>query len=342
MQKLTRFLVAAALIAVVAVAGMFYWAESASAQRLVVTWAELAPAMGVQERHTDRLLAIPGVLGTAVAADALGRPIIKVYVERDGVRGIPGNLEGVTVVPQVTGPIVALKGPPGGGVDPTQRFPRPVPIGVSTGHPAITAGTIGCRVRSGNQVFALSNNHVYADENQAQINDAVIQPGTFDGGSSPADDIGNLSDFVTIVFSQSANNVVDAAIASTTTSLVGNATPSDGYGMPREAVAVPSFNDRVMKYGRTTSLTTGKVAGLNVTILVQYDTGVARFINQIEITGGNFSAGGDSGSLIVLERGGDARKPVGLLFAGGGGSTFGNPIQAVLDAFGVSVDGDPS
>ncbi len=342
MRNLTRSLIIGVLLVCVGVVGALFLAEPATAQqRLEISLAELRPAVDAQARYTDGLLSLPDVVGTGVGADALGRPILKVYVTRDGVSGIPKRLDGVTVVPEVTGPIVALKGPPPPAVDPTARFPRPVPIGVSTGHPAITAGTISCRVRSGNNVFALSNNHVYADENQAHINDSVIQPGTFDGGSSPADDIGNLSAFVNISFSQFANNVVDAAIASTSTSLVGNATPSDGYGMPRNSIAAASIGQRVMKYGRTTSLTTGRVAGLNVTILVQYSTGVARFINQIEISG-NFSAGGDSGSLIVVERGSDARRPVGLLFAGGGGSTFANPIGSVLSALGVTIDGDPN
>ena len=79
-----------------------------------------------------------------------------------------------------------------------------MPIGVSTGHPDITAGTIGARVKSGGNVWALSNNHVYADANAASAGDAVIQPGTYDGGSSSADDIGMLSDFEPIVFELSA------------------------------------------------------------------------------------------------------------------------------------------
>ena len=114
--------------------------------------------------------------------------------------------------------------------DRTAKFDRPVPIGVSTGHPAITAGTIGARVidEQGN-VYALSNNHVYADQNDANIGAAVIQPGTFDGGSSPADSIGALAKYVPIDFS-GANNEVDAAIAETTKQLLSNATPSDGYG----------------------------------------------------------------------------------------------------------------
>jgi hypothetical protein len=214
-----------------------------------------------------------------------------------------------------------------------------VPIGVSTGHPDITAGTIGARVTDGTDVYALSNNHVYADENQANPGDAVIQPGTFDGGSSPADDIGTLQDFEPIVFSTFANNVIDAAIASTTTALLGNSTPSDGYGTPESATATVSINQRVQKYGRTTGLTSGRVDAINATVNVGYSTGVARFVNQIVIRPGNFSAGGDSGSLVVARGGPDNRKPVGLLFAGSLVVTIANPIDDVLNTLGVTVDG---
>ena len=56
-----------------------------------------------------------------------------------------------------------------------------MPIGVSTGHPAITAGTIGARVTDGTNVFALSNNHIYANSNNAAIGDSALQPGSIDG-----------------------------------------------------------------------------------------------------------------------------------------------------------------
>jgi hypothetical protein len=314
----------------------------------------LARAIEVQERHTDNLLGIQGVVGTAVGLGAGGNPVVKIYTEERGVPGLPKSLEGIPVVVQVTGKILALHhrpghsgGPGGGGEDPpaeeplnpTSRFPRPVPIGVSTGHPDITAGTIGARVTDGTDVYALSNNHVYADENQANPGDAVIQPGTFDGGSSPADDIGTLQDFEPIVFSTFANNVIDAAIASTTTALLGNSTPSDGYGTPESATATVSINQRVQKYGRTTGLTSGRVDAINATVNVGYSTGVARFVNQIVIRPGNFSAGGDSGSLVVARGGPDNRKPVGLLFAGSLVVTIANPIDDVLNTLGVTVDG---
>jgi hypothetical protein len=304
-------------------------------------------AMAVQEANTERLMAIDGVVGTAVGADAGGRAVIRVLTKQPGVAGLPKTLEGFQVVPMVTGEIFARKGPPGGGggVDPTARFDRPVPIGVSTGHPDITAGTIGARVTDGVDVYALSNNHVYAASNAASIGDAVIQPGTFDGGSS-IDNIGTLDDFETIVFcnpypTSCPSNTIDAAIASTTAAYVGFRTPSDGYGAPSSSTATASVGMRVMKYGRTTGQTNGRIYAINATVDVNYGLpGFARFVNQIIITPGSFSAGGDSGSLIVVQKGSDERKPVGLLFAGSNTLTIANPIDPVLDRFGVEVDGN--
>jgi hypothetical protein len=95
-----------------------------------------------------------------------------------------------------------------------------------------------------------------------------------------------------------------------------------------------------MKYGRTTGLTKGSVYAVNATINVGYGSGVAVFKEQIIITPGKFSAGGDSGSLIVVQRGANARRPIGLLFAGSSMFTVANPIGAVLTRFGVTIDGD--
>lgn len=181
---------------------------------------------------------------------------------------------------------------------------RPVPIGVSAGHPAITAGTYGARVRdlAGN-IYALSNNHVFADENQAGIGDGVIQPGTFDGGVDPADRIGTLSAFTPIVFTTSASNEIDAAIALSSTDDLGTATPSNGYGTPKSEVVSASLNQKVQKYGRTTSLTTnGTVTGINATLNIGYDAGTARFVDQIivESRKPRYLQGGDSGSLLVV------------------------------------------
>lgn len=307
----------------------------------------------VQERHAAELMARAGVVGTAIGDGQGAQPIVLVLVEHDAVPLLPGQLEGVPVRPLATGKIYALakddnpssqKGKPNGEpeFDPTSRWPRAVPIGVSTGHPALTAGTIGCRVKDGlGNVYALSNNHIYANQNRAGIGDPVLQPGAYDGGASPADMIGTLFDYAPIVFSTSADNVIDAAIALSAPTLLGNATPSDGYGLPRSTTATVSLGAKVMKYGRSTGQTSGMVKGTNVIVNVQYDAGVARFVGQILIGGGSFSAGGDSGSLVVLSAKGAAdRKPVGLLFAGGNRFAIANPIDAVLTRFNVTIDGE--
>ena len=195
----------------------------------------------------------------------------------------------------------------------------------------------------GSNVYALSNNHVYADENEAGLGDTVIQPGTFDGGTSPADDFGTLFAWEPLKFDGS-DNIMDAAIALTTTANLGKATPSDGYGTPKSMTIPATINQKVKKYGRTTGETKGQVYLINATINVGYSSGVARFVNQIIIIPGTFSAGGDSGSLIVDDskgrNKGDSRKSVGLLFAGSPSITVANPIVPVLSRFGVTIDGE--
>lgn len=95
----------------------------------------------------------------------------------------------------------------------------------------------------------------------------------------------------------------------------------------------------VGKTGRTTQLTVGRITGVGVSVNVNYGGGrVARFIDQIAIQSVNsnpFSAGGDSGSSIWTW---DAlRRPIGLLFAGGGGVTFANRMARVVAALDVHL-----
>jgi hypothetical protein len=82
------------------------------------------------------------------------------------------------------------------------------------------------------------------------------------------------------------------------------------------------------------------VTGIHATIDVGYRGTTARFVDQIVISDGSFSNPGDSGSLVVTKGLflGD-RRPVGLLFAGSNMNTIANPIDLVLNRFGVTVDG---
>ena len=275
------------------------------------------------------------------------------FTAKSGVGGIPKEQDGVKIVAQVTGPINALGRASAPVLIPstqstTDRWDRPVPIGVSTGHPAITAGTFGSRVKDSNgTIYALTNNHVYANENLANIGDEVIQPGTYDGGSAPADTIGTLFAFKDIVFPILANNKIDAAIALSSLGDLGNTTPSDGYGTPKSEIVSATLNLKVQKYGRTTGLTTnGRITGINATLNIGYDSGTARFVDQIivESRKPRYLQGGDSGSLLVVEGGADDRKPVGLLFVGTstGKMSIANRIDLVLEEFGVMIDGEGS
>lgn len=137
---------------------------------------------------------------------------------------------------------------------------------------------------------------------------------------------------------RNANNTVDAAIAKFSGAFGQTSLVADSTYTPTNTPIAATLGMNVQKVGRTTGHTFGSVVGTNVTILVQYSRGVARFVNQIEITTpGGFSAAGDSGSLIVLN-GGSGPHPVALLFAGSSSSTIANPIGAVLNAFNVTVN----
>jgi hypothetical protein len=334
MSNIRRIFIALGLVLALVATAVFGGNDQAAA----AGETDLGRAIAAQEANTAALMAIDGVIGTAVGQGSGGGHIVLALTERGGVTGIPGAVDGVVVRPYVTGEILAQPKPGSTpDVDPTARFERPVPIGVSTGHPSITAGTIGARVRDGSgNLFALSNNHVYADENSASIGAAVIQPGTYDGGSSPADNIGTLSDYEPISFSSS--NIMDAAIASVTSATLGFSTPDGaGYGAPSSTTATALTGMNVTKYGRATGETNGRVDAINASVNVAYDSGTALFVGQVIIKGrkGSFSAGGDSGSLIVTK---DGSNPVALLFAGNSTVTIANPIDAVLSRFNVTID----
>ena len=322
----------------------------------------LSLAMATQDAHTPDLFAIDGVVGTAVGIGADGTPVVLVYTAWPGVLGLPVALDGTPVRTEVTGEFWALGHGPRSHLPPPPprvrraaaegdepvnrrgRFPRPVPIGVSGGQPDVTAGTIGARVSDGERTFALSNNHVFANRNNANRGDAILQPGRIDGGTDPANSIGTLHDFERLRFCgilTCPENRIDAAIALTSSDNLGTSTPPDGYGEPQTATTTATLGQAVQKYGRTTGLTTGQVSGINATINVNYNTGTARFVDQILISDGRFSQGGDSGSLVVTRSSGrNDRRPVALLFAGSNTHTIANPIDLVLDRFKVKIDGN--
>jgi hypothetical protein len=241
---------------------------------------------------------------------------------------------------------------------------RPAPGGVSIGHVNITAGTLGCLVRKGNELFILSNNHVLANSNDAQTGDHIIQPGGYDGGSYPADHIADLYQFIPINFfntpsdcsigsgitallnwlakavssgtrfktvtSKAIDNLVDAAIAKPVSAgVVSNDILEIGtiQGTVSGELGMP-----VKKSGRTTGLTTGVISQVDVTANVSYgDNKTALFTDQL--MAGAMSQGGDSGSAVLTAD----NKLTGLLFAGSDSTTIINRIENVFTALGISI-----
>jgi hypothetical protein len=228
-----------------------------------------------------------------------------------------------------------------------QQNQRPLLIGSSIGHHAVTAGTLGAFVRRGRQVCVLSNNHVLADEGRAKKGDRVLQRAWFDGGTTKSESVGRVSQWVTL--RTRGANLVDAALATVDTGIEsdpGRLRALVGGKDRRLAGVGPEFVDvgtSVYKVGRTSGATKGRVTAFDLdNVVVNFDVGNLRFDNQIEIEGGGttaFSDGGDSGSLIVASAGARSKDmvAVALLFAGsesGGGNdrglTYANPIHEVL------------
>ena len=226
-----------------------------------------------------------------------------------------------------------------------QKRRRPLVIGCSIGHFKITAGTLGCFVkdRATGDRLILSNNHVLANENDASPGDAIIQPGSFDGGKKATDTVGQLVSFVKL--KPAGVNFVDCAVASIKSAIEIRAKKLGTFGnLAGLGPVISADGVEVRKVGRTTGETKGRVTAFELdNVVVGYDLGNLRFDDQIEIEGAGsaaFSDGGDSGSLIFDKDLG----AVALLFAGGdqGGSngmglTYANPIRFVLDALKVDL-----
>lgn len=323
---------------------------------------------GILSTHREQLLKRVNVVATGIGYKQTGGTktanlclvcSVKKKVKADQLSAqdlIPTAVEGMPTDVVETGVIRAFQAPTG-------RF-RPAPGGVSVGHVAITAGTLGCWATKNGRKVILSNNHVLANSNDAEIGDPILQPGPFDGGSFPQDHIANLTQFVPISFEgepsecpfanavisvfnlgceiinsntryraakvQAADNLVDAAIA----------TPLNAADVQDEILNIGSIQGTaqgelgmaIKKSGRTTGFTTGEILQVDVTADVQYGGGrIARFTDQL--LAGAMSQGGDSGSAVLNDNNG----LIGLLFAGSDTTTIINRIEHVFSALGVSL-----
>ena len=274
---------------------------------------------------------------------------------------VPCDLDGVKTDVVETGRFLA--GQVNSQAQSTKDRWRPtVPPGVSIGHVDITAGTFGCLVLRGSEIFILSNNHVLANVNQGHPGDTIIQPGRYDGGS-PADQVATLAEYIPIDFGgtgaecniasgvEKALNVLAETLGSQHRVMAYRTSPGENLvdvalarplgsfqftpdiykiGRPK-GVREATLGTNVQKTGRTTDYTKGRIVQIDVTSSVDYNGRTATFTDQLMATA--MSAGGDSGSAILDEEG----YVVGLLYAGSASATLINPIQTVLSLLNVEL-----
>ncbi len=90
--------------------GWLFAAPLACSQQGNQTVMQKKTIQTVLKEHTDKLMALPGVVGTGLG-ECSGKPCIKVFVVKktpDLVKQIPSTLEGYTVAVQETGKFRAL------------------------------------------------------------------------------------------------------------------------------------------------------------------------------------------------------------------------------------------
>ena len=191
------------------------------------------------------------------------------------------------------------------------------------------SGTLGALVTAGGVNYILSNNHVLARSDQASAGEDISQPGRIDNNCQTPPIV---ADFTT---APALGSNVDAAIAQLRSGAMNSTGSIQDIGTISSVVRNASIGLAVAKSGRTTGLTAGSIGAINANINVQYQSGcgsgkkfVVSYTNQVVINSTTFSAGGDSGSLIVSDD--SCHQPVALLFAGSSSATIANPIGEVL------------
>jgi hypothetical protein len=233
-------------------------------------------------------------------------------------------------------------------------------------------GTLGALLQdAGNRQYLLSNNHVLARSDHANLGDAIVQPGLIDNNCTPNGDgagttpVGTLTGWLAL---GSTLTNADAAIARVNSGAVDSSGSILELGTRQSdgtlTAAPPGVSStggkgesatlqlQVAKSGRTTGLTCASVTALNLDVNVDYFQDCAEtkpyltktFANQLAISGNQFSDAGDSGSLVV-----DAAnaEPLGLFFAGGTDASgvtqaIATPVADVLSELSAQVGGGTS
>lgn len=283
-------------------------------------------------------------------------PAVHLYLTRASARlmkSLPDEVGGVPLIAHKMGPVTVR---PEAAANTTNRGNLYVRQGrICCGSSCAPtsencSGTLGALVQldDSNQLYLLSNNHVFAGCNHVPRNQPILAPSSMDGRPDirAPGEIGRY-EMISPLSSGSPNFVdpceIDLAIARATnpdivSSWQGGA--SGGYDTP-SAVARPVSLMRVKKFGRTTGLTFGEVEAkvstpTPITYNAKHFKGVVWFRDVWTVRAQSddpFALGGDSGSLVVTEDEGEA---VGMVFAANtpGEYAWIVPMPSVVAAFG--------
>jgi hypothetical protein len=221
--------------------------------------------------------------------------------------------------------------------------------GGSCGHFQIAAGTLGGFVEDDEAYYVLSNNHVLANSDSANVGDPILEPGPSDVRNRRFKTIAHLSRWIQL--SPRRSNGVDAALAEFDDAV------TDFYPWRYQGIGVmrpKAIDDRyqvskVVKRGRTTGVTRGRVSAYELDgIVIDYgERGSPKLISyddQLEFVHERpeqspFSQPGDSGSFILD---GESLRPYALLYGGGPDAagidrTLGHFMVDVLGSLNVSL-----
>jgi endonuclease G len=257
---------------------------------------------------------------------------------RTGVTGglIPSEIADVKVDVPESGVLECHRW--GRGARPRRAGPRarrvdPMQSGISVSNAYTNGyGTLGGLVtdRDSGKPMILSNWHVLAAKWHARPGWPIYQPGRGDGGTQ--------EDKVAKLCRDGMSQDIDAAVARLTGSreLVNHV-----YGLgPIRGQSWAHLGMEVVKSGRRTGVTYGRVTGIGGTARIPY-RGVRRTIRSVmtiepRIAQGQVSARGDSGALWLEQ---ETMHAVGLHFAGGNRPEHALAIdlQTALDALNVNL-----
>ncbi len=283
-------------------------------------------------------------------------PEVYVYLTRGSLRlikALPQEIEGVPIVAQKMGPVTVKPEMAASTTNRAHIFERNARICCGSSCAPTSgncSGTLGALVRKAGsqQIYLLSNNHVFGGCNHVPQNQPILSPSSNDSRADirAPTEVGRHAEIHELrTGDPSFVNPCEAdlALARATnptglSSWQGEA--GSGYDTPTRSQP-PVSRMLVKKVGRTTGLTHGIVQSAipspaPLPYTARHFKGVVWFHNVWVVRsadGSEFALPGDSGSLVVAEDGSSA---VGVLFAASRSGEYGwvIPMPYVIGTFG--------